>query len=460
MMSHLKYTQMKKVIILLLIMMGFSNYGKAQSPQLMSYQAIVRDASNNLVQEEQVGVKISILKDSPSGAVSYSESHTPQTNENGMFTLEIGGGAILSGSFSSIEWNSGAYWLKTEIDPNGGTNYSISATSQLLSVPYSFHADHSAYADSTGKSINEVTENGDGTLTFHFSDGSSYTTPALSFQGQQGDQGVSIINTYIQNDSLIVELSNGQELNAGYLNCPGQNISLCTVNTIGVSDITPNTAKVSFIVPDAGNELLLAQGVCYSQSPNPTVADQKHMAMGVQLNTPTTYMISSLTPNETYYARPFATNVKGTNYGQEISFTAGAPCMNPGTYTGVLDYNLGTGSMPFMTVVYSGTVPAVLTVNNDFTISFSFTDTSIPMACNNGITFTGNLTCSNPQSNTPRILFGNGTTGGCSYTYTPSVTVQNLDPYVSFFIGLMTGDELHINDGSNSYSMSGVFTFD
>jgi hypothetical protein len=409
---------MKKVIILTLIAIGFFNHGHTQSPQKMSYQAIVRDASNNLIQEEEVGVKISILKGSPNGAVSYSESHTPQTNENGMFTIEIGNGTTLSGNFTSIEWKEGQYWLTTEIDPNGGTNYSISATSQLLSVPYSFHSDHSTYADSTGKSINEITDNGDGTLTFHFSDGSNYITPALSFQGQQGDQGISIVNTYIQNDSLIVELSNGQELNAGYLNCPGQNISLCTVNTVGVSDITPNTAKVNFIVPDAGNELLLAQGVCYSQSPNPTVADPK-IGGGSALNTQISLMISSLTPGETYYARPFATNVKGTNYGQEVSFTAGASCMNPGTYTGMLDYNLGI-SIPFQTIAYTGNIPAVLTVNNDFTVSFSFSDPSIPMACNNGLTFTGNLICSNPPSNTPGIFFENGTTGACSYTYTYS----------------------------------------
>lgn len=451
---------MKKAIILLLVMTSFLSYqGNAQSPQRMSYQAIVRDVSNNLVQNEVVGVKISILKDSPSGVVSYSESHTPQTNENGMFTLEIGGGAVLSGNFSSIDWNSGGYWLKTEIDPDGGTNYSISATSQLLSVPYSFYADHSAYADSTGKSINEVTENGDGTLKFLFSDGSSYTTPVLSFQGQQGDQGVSIINTYIQNDSLIVELSNGQELNAGYLNCPGQNISLCTVNTIGVSDITANTAKVSFIVPDSGNELLIAQGVCYSQSPNPTVSDQKYITMGTALNTTASYTLSLLNPGVTYYVRPFATNIKGTSYGQEVSFTAEAPCMNPGTYSGTWEYNLTT-SFPLQTIIYTATVPAILTINSDFTVSFSFSDPSIPMACTNDITFTGNLNCSNPPNPSPSIPFESGTTGTCSYTYTHYTMSNDLTPYVSLLLGTGITPSLTISDANNTYAIKGMFTFD
>jgi len=55
-------------------------------------------------------------------------------------TVEIGGGTVISGTFSTIDWSNGPYYLKTETDPAGGTSYSITGTSQLLSVPYALHA--------------------------------------------------------------------------------------------------------------------------------------------------------------------------------------------------------------------------------------------------------------------------------------------------------------------------------
>jgi len=112
----------------------------AQAPQKMTYQAVVRNASNTIVANAGVGLKISILKDNPNGAVVYSETHQPSTNVNGLFSIQIGGGTVQSGTFSSIDWANDDYFVKTEIDPTGGTNYTITNTSQFLSVPYAFHA--------------------------------------------------------------------------------------------------------------------------------------------------------------------------------------------------------------------------------------------------------------------------------------------------------------------------------
>jgi len=81
-------------------------------------------------------MKISLLQGSETGAVVYSETHTATTNGSGLVTLQVGGGTVVSGSMSSIDWSAGPYFIKTETDPEGGTNYSITGTSQLLSVPY------------------------------------------------------------------------------------------------------------------------------------------------------------------------------------------------------------------------------------------------------------------------------------------------------------------------------------
>ncbi len=130
---------MKKIItICAAIIMTASLW--AQSPEKMSYQAVVRDGSNNLVTSSAVGMQISILQGSPSGTAEYVETQTPTTNANGLVSIEIGAGTVVSGDFTTINWANGPYFIKTETDPTGGTSYTITGTSQLLSVPYALYA--------------------------------------------------------------------------------------------------------------------------------------------------------------------------------------------------------------------------------------------------------------------------------------------------------------------------------
>ena len=112
----------------------------AQVPEKMSYQAVIRNSSDELVKNSQIGMQISILQGSANGAAVYVEKQTPITNINGLVSIEIGAGIVVSGDFAAIDWANGAYFIKTETDPSGGTSYSITVTNQLLSVPYALHA--------------------------------------------------------------------------------------------------------------------------------------------------------------------------------------------------------------------------------------------------------------------------------------------------------------------------------
>ena len=112
----------------------------AQSPEKMSYQAVIRNSSEALVTNTTVGMQISILQGSASGTAVYVETQVPTTNANGLVSLEIGAGTVESGDFATIDWANGPYFIKTETDPTGGTSYSITGTSQLLSVPFALHA--------------------------------------------------------------------------------------------------------------------------------------------------------------------------------------------------------------------------------------------------------------------------------------------------------------------------------
>jgi len=113
----------------------------AQVPQRLSYQAVIRNTSNVLVANQAVKMKISIIQGSSTGTVVYSETHSATTNGNGVVSVEIGGGTVVSGSFAAIDWASGPSFIKTETDPAGGTNYTLIGTVQLLTVPYAFVAD-------------------------------------------------------------------------------------------------------------------------------------------------------------------------------------------------------------------------------------------------------------------------------------------------------------------------------
>ena len=115
----------------------------AQAPEKFSYQAIIRNASNALVTNANVGMKISILKTSAAGTVVYSESQTAMTNINGLVSIQIGAGTPITGTISGINWGADSYYIKTETDPAGGTSYSIAGTTQLLSVPYALYSKNS-----------------------------------------------------------------------------------------------------------------------------------------------------------------------------------------------------------------------------------------------------------------------------------------------------------------------------
>ncbi len=131
---------MKKLFPILFSFLLFSSLfytqqANAQAPNKMNYQAIIRNAAGILVKNSSVGIKISVIQGSSNGSTIYSETHSTTTNINGLANIEIGGGIPVVGTLSSIAWANGPYFLKTETDPLGGTNYLITGTDQLLSVP-------------------------------------------------------------------------------------------------------------------------------------------------------------------------------------------------------------------------------------------------------------------------------------------------------------------------------------
>ena len=137
-MKTLIKTPMKKLYtIIAVILLTASTF--AQAPDKMSYQAVIRDVSGSLTSNQSVGIQISIIQTTVGGTAVYVETQTPTTNANGLVSLEIGTGTVVTGNFSTIDWGADSYFIKTETDPTGGSMYTITGTSQLLSVPYALH---------------------------------------------------------------------------------------------------------------------------------------------------------------------------------------------------------------------------------------------------------------------------------------------------------------------------------
>lgn len=128
---------MKK--LLLLTAFFVCSVASAQIPQGISYQAVALNGTS-AVTNSNVGVKLSILNNSATGSVLYTETHVKMTNAQGLFNLTIGQGTPTTGTFSAINWGSGSKFLKVEMDIAGGSNYALVGTTQLLSVPYAMYA--------------------------------------------------------------------------------------------------------------------------------------------------------------------------------------------------------------------------------------------------------------------------------------------------------------------------------
>jgi hypothetical protein len=88
-----------------------------------------------------------VLQGTALGNAVYTETQTPTTNANGLVSLQIGTGVNPTGTFAGIDWSAGPYFIKTETDPLGGTNYTITGTQEILSVPYALNGITSAQAN-------------------------------------------------------------------------------------------------------------------------------------------------------------------------------------------------------------------------------------------------------------------------------------------------------------------------
>ena len=183
---------MKKLILSLVAAatLSFSSFG--QAPEGFKYQAVVRDAGNTILNNQAVGLRMTIQQGSIGGTTVYSETFAPTTNAYGLVNLEIGNGTAVSGTFSNIDWSTGPYFMETAVDVTGGTNYSVMGTSQLMSVPYALYAKTSGNGQGpAGAQGIQGPAGVDGTNGTNGIDGVDGAVGAAGAQGNQGLPGTN-----------------------------------------------------------------------------------------------------------------------------------------------------------------------------------------------------------------------------------------------------------------------------
>ena len=87
---------MKRIITFFSLILAASGL-YSQAPGKLSFQAIVRNTNGELLKNSNVGFRIQLLQSSEFGAAVYVETHETTTNENGLVTLEIGDGTVVTG---------------------------------------------------------------------------------------------------------------------------------------------------------------------------------------------------------------------------------------------------------------------------------------------------------------------------------------------------------------------------
>jgi hypothetical protein len=156
----------------------------AQTPKGFNYQAIIRNAQGEVIANQAVSMKISIIQGSISGTAVYAETFGVTTNAFGLVNLLISSGSAVSGSFETIDWSTANYFIKVELDATNSGTYSEMGTTQLLSVPYANYA----FSGNPGESAYET--------WLKMGNTGSEEVFMDSLQGPQGETGVPGESSY------------------------------------------------------------------------------------------------------------------------------------------------------------------------------------------------------------------------------------------------------------------------
>lgn len=262
---------MKNAVVILLsavwlFLFGINNQTWAQAPNKINYQAVARNASGQVLPNQNVALRISIRQNTAAGAVQYQERHTGATNAQGLLNVQIGGGTVLSGNFAAVTWADGLpKFLQIELDPAGGTAYLNMGTQQLVSVPYALYATEAGSCPSQwGMAGNDMYNNNLGTVSIGTAapaqQSSLYATGAADVIWADADGGFTAITGSGTNGSVGVNGSSDSGSGVSASSGTGTGINAFSTSGTGVNALTNTGFGLHSNHFTSGNETWLSTG--------------------------------------------------------------------------------------------------------------------------------------------------------------------------------------------------------
>lgn len=350
--------------ILLLLSLSLSLLTLAQTPKTISYQGVARNATGQPIPNQPIKIKLSLLETTTSTNSLYTETHTLSTTAQGLFAVQIGAGTVLSGSYATLDWSIGPKFVKTEIDPNGGDNFTLSSTNPLNAVPFALFAQSgtpgpqgpagatgpqgpiglTGPAGATGPqgpagAVGATGPQGPigltgpaGSIGATGPQGPIGLTGPAGAAGPPGPAGPGYSNGTAQGQMMYWNGTSWLTINPG---STGQTLTFCngvptwgpcplvlaTLTTTTVSSITSTTASSGGNITSDGGSAITARGIVWSTSQNPTIALTTKTNNGTGTGSFTSNL-TGLSPSTVYYVRAYATNSAGTAYGNQSSFNS------------------------------------------------------------------------------------------------------------------------------------------
>ncbi|OWY24740.1 hypothetical protein C7N43_30665, partial [Sphingobacteriales bacterium UPWRP_1] len=342
----------------------------AQTPQLINYQAIARNASGQALTNQNIALRLTIRQSTAAGTIQYQERHTTTTNAQGLCNVQIGGGTPLSGSFAAITWaDAQPKFLQTELDPAGGTAYTNMGAQQLVSVPYALYAKEAATAtnDNDTNPTNEIQSLSLAGTTLSLSNGGgSVNLPAGTTYTAGAGIGISgntITNT-APDQTITLTGAGATAISGAYPNftvttpTPADNSPINEIQTLSIAGNTVSLSNgggsVNLPTYTAGTGISLSGNTIINTAPDQTVAITGGGVTSVSGTYPN-FTVTTPTPADNSPTNEIQTL---SIAGNTVSLSNGGGNVNLPTYTagtGIsLSGNTITNTAPDQTVAIAG----------------------------------------------------------------------------------------------------------
>jgi hypothetical protein len=239
---------MKKIILSVIVLLCTIYTLQAQVPQAINYQAVARTSQGLLIPNQQVSVRFSILESSINGTIIYQETATPTTNSFGLFTLGIGTGTPVTGTFAGINWGNGiTKFLKVEIAPQVNGPYNLQGTTQIMSVPYALYAEKTKLL--AGNNTISITNGNTITGNYQAANNTiSITGNQIGGNYQAGNNTVTVTGNQISGNYQAGTGINvtGNTISGNYVAGTGINITGNTISSNGTSKWTSHVNGIHY----------------------------------------------------------------------------------------------------------------------------------------------------------------------------------------------------------------------